>query len=104
MAGIDVGGIIIGSEIPDEALARYNTYVRDNVFPPKYPQSLSAAVADGGSKVLSKCGENEGSPRKGRDGAKLNPKPYWGGRFFFVRPKNGRILRARPMRSQRTTP
>ena len=27
----------------------------------------------------------------------MPPKPYWNGRFFFLCPKTGRILRALPM-------
>ena len=103
-SGVDVGQVRIGSEISDDSLAQYNAYAHRFIFPPRWRQSVTVAVSDGHSKVMTKCGKNEkppkrtGAPRKDHSGTALEPKPYWNGWFFFVCPKTGRILRAKPMR------
>ena len=101
--GYDLRAITIGDEIPVAALRAYSEYLLQSVFPPKTTIDIRAVVADGNAKVLPKCGKKEtapkrtGAPRKNRDKSRVAAKPYWGGRFFFLRPKTGRVVNAIPM-------
>ena len=97
----DVRRITGGDEVAPYALQAYTKHLMQNVYPPRSVISVRAVVADGGAKVLHKCGKGEkhplriGSPLKRKDGSQMAPKPYWGGWFFFIPPhKSGRILNA----------
>ena len=64
---------------------------------------MRAVVAGGNAKVLIKCcrgvtaPKRAGAPRKGLAGEERGAKHYWGGWFFFLCPKTGRIPQTAPM-------
>ena len=82
--------IVIGDEISEAALRKYDDYVHKVAFPPKKRASVTELVGDGHSKVHIKCGEtttHAGRPRK--DGSL---KPFGHGWFMLVNPQDQRIL------------
>ena len=88
-------GLIIGAEISEDALKKYDEYLHKHVFPPRKKSSITELVGDGHAKVHLKCGQgytHQGRPRK--DGKE---KPYGHGWFMLVNPKNLCIVSVAPM-------
>ena len=101
--GIDVGSIVIGYETTKEHNKQFSAHCLRTACDGRRLQSVTAVVADGNAKILTKCSKGvappirAGAPRKGRNGKKMKPKPYWNGWFFYICPKSSVILHAVPM-------
>ena len=74
-----------------------------SVSPPKTAIEIRPVAPDGNSKLTPKCGKKEpapkrtGAPRRNMGKSRVAARPYWVGRFFFLRPKTGRVMNAIPM-------
>ena len=88
--------IMVGDEISAEALAAYDKYLHDSVFPPANRSSVTALVGDGHCKVLTKC--DAAPSRAGRPRSGKQPRRFTNGWFMLACPRSGRVLCVEQMR------
>ena len=82
--------IVIGDEITGDALAAYDSFLHEKVFPPRDRSKVRELVADGHAKVHVKC--CAAKIHAGRPRANGKSKLYGYGWFMLVNPSNQRIL------------